>query len=370
MFFFYVTLAYIIPNIYVFFRINYLFIGKGYKLWYTLIYVLLVAVYPLTRYLPDNEMNLAIQILDTISGYLLPFYLYLFLSLLVYDLFLLLNLLLKIVPVQTRKSFLYRFYALSTLIFLSVIVVIGGVINLNTIRVSKYQISVPKKNSKIESLRVAFVSDIHIEQNLNPRFLEQFVKKVNVLQPDILLYGGDIVEGDSENETSEEMESILKKVQTKYGTFGVIGNHEFYGGQEDGVFFRKAQIKLLNDTIINIDNAFYLAGRYDQHFRNRKSISEILQNTSDDLPIILMDHRPTQLEEVSKTSTDVQFSGHTHNGQLFPINFIIHRMYELSWGYKKIGDTHFFVSSGLRLWGPPVKTAGKSEIMLVDINFE
>jgi predicted MPP superfamily phosphohydrolase len=370
MFHLYLTLAYTIPNIYVFFRINYLFIGKGYKLWYTLIYILLAAVYPLTRYLPDNEMNLAIQILDTVSGYLLPFYLYLFLSVLGYDLFMLLNLLLKMVSVKTRKSFRYRFYALTALILLSVAVVIGGVINLNTIRVSKYQVTLPKKNSIIDNLRVAFVSDIHIEQNLRLGFLEQFVLKVNTLQPDILLYGGDIVEGDNENETSEAMESILKKVQPKYGTFGVIGNHEYYGGQEEVVFFRKAQIILLNDTIINIGNAFYLAGRVDQHFRNRKSIEEILQNNSGDLPIILMDHRPTQLHEVSQTSVNVQFSGHTHNGQLFPINFIIHQMYELSWGYKKIRDTHFFVSSGLRLWGPPVKTVGKSEIIIVDFKFE
>ena len=370
MFHLYLSLAYTIPNIYVFFRINHLFIGKGYKLWYTLIYVLLAAVYPLTRYLPDNEMNLAIQILDTVSGYLLPFYLYLFLSVLGYDLFLMLNLLLKMVSVKTRTSFKYRLYALSALIFLSVVVVIGGVINLNTIRVSKYQVTLPKKSSDIDNLRVAFVSDIHIEQKLSLGFLEQFVSKVNALQPDILLYGGDIVEGDSENETSEEMESILKKVQTKYGTFGVIGNHEFYGGQEQGVFFKKANITLLNDTIIKIDNAFYLAGRVDQHFRKRKSIEEILQNNSADLPIILMDHRPTQLQQVSQTAVNVQFSGHTHNGQLFPINYIIHQMYELSWGYRKIRDTHFFVSSGLRLWGPPVKTAGKSEIMVVDITFE
>ena len=370
MFFFYVTLAYTIPNIYVFFRINHLFIGKGYKLWYTLIYVLLALFYPLTRYLPDNEMNLAMQILDTVSGYLLPFYLYLFLSVLGYDLFLLVNLAFKTVSVQKRKTFLYRLYTLSALIFLSVIVVIGGVINLNTILVSKYQVTLPKKNSNIESLRVAFVSDIHIERSLSLRFFRQFVGKVNALQPDILLYGGDIVEGDSENETTEAIESELRKIKTKYGTFGVVGNHEFYGGQEQGVFFKKAKIELLNDTIVNIDNAFYLAGRYDEHFRNRKSIEEVLQNNSADLPIILMDHRPTQLQEVSQTAVNVQFSGHTHNGQLFPINFIIHRMYELSWGYRKIRDTHFFVSSGLRLWGPPVKTVGKSEIMVVDFIFE
>jgi len=86
--------------------------------------------------------------------------------------------------------------------------------------------------------------------------------------------------------------------------------------------------------------------------------------------VIVMDHRPTQMQEVSQTVANAQFSGHTHNGQLFPINYIIHQLYELSWGYKKIRDTHFFVSCGLRLWGPPVKTAGKSEIMLVDFMFE
>jgi predicted MPP superfamily phosphohydrolase len=66
----------------------------------------------------------------------------------------------------------------------------------------------------------------------------------------------------------------------------------------------------------------------------------------------------------------MQFSGHTHEGQLFPINLIVQNIYELSWGYQKIRNTHFFVTSGLRLWGPPVKTAGKSEIMLVEIHFE
>ena len=93
-------------------------------------------------------------------------------------------------------------------------------------------------------------------------------------------------------------------------------------------------------------------------------------SASPDLPIILMDHRPTELQEVSHTAVDVQFSGHTHNGQLFPINLLTHSIYELSWGYKKIRNTHFFVTSGLRLWGPPVKTAGKSEIMLVEILFK
>jgi predicted MPP superfamily phosphohydrolase len=367
MFHFLITAAYIIPNIYVFFRLKNLFISKGYRIIYSIVYILMAAIYPLIEIFSKLSTNSFMQILASFTGYLIPFFLYFFLSVLLLDLFLMLNLLIKILTSENRKSFSFRFYTLSIMIFLSIVVVIAGAINLNTIRVSDYQIKIPAKNSKIDHLRVAFIADFHIEENTSFKFVEQFVRKLNALNPDIVLYGGDIVEGDSENETSEAIESAFKKIHSKYGAFGVPGNHEFYGGQEQGSFFENAGISMLCDTAIKINDAFYLVGRYDQHFRQRKPINVILEKTTSDLPIILLDHRPTELQQVSNTMVDVQFSGHTHNGQMFPINLITNSIYELSWGYKKIKNTHFFVTSGLRLWGPPVKTAGKSEIMLVDI---
>jgi uncharacterized protein len=363
------TLVYTIPNIYVFFRIKHLFINKQYQVWYILVYLIMAAIYPITQTYAHQHMNILMQVMSTVSGYLLPFFLYLFLSLLVFDLFLLLNLLIGAVPLDTRKSFSFRFYSLSIMIILSVAIVIAGAVNHNTIRVSKYRIEVPGKRTKADHLLIAFVADIHIQQNTRLRFIEHFVSKVNALNPDLMLYGGDLLEGDSDKETTSAIESELRKVRTKYGTFGVSGNHEFYGGNGQNDFFRESGIILLGDTIIRIDSSFFLAGRYDQHVEQRKSANELLGIISPDLPVILLDHRPTELQEVSRTGTDVQFSGHTHNGQLFPINLITRRIYELSWGHKKIKDTHFFVTSGLRLWGPPVKTAGKSEIMLVDVFF-
>lgn len=370
MFHLYIILAYIFPNIYVFFRIKNLFISKGYRLWYLLVYLLLAVIYPFGENYAHQELNFFTQLLSAVSGYILVFYLYLFLFVLLYDLFLLVNLLVRIVPSETRKSFSYRFKTFSAVIFLSVIIVLAGAINLNTIRVSKYQVDVQKRKAKADHLRVAFVADFHIQQNTSLSFVYQFVRKVNAQQPDILLYGGDIVEGGRENETTKAIESALKSIQTKYGVFGVLGNHEFYRGREQGTFFRKAGITILCDTVVSIDSSFYLAGRFDQHIRQRKTISEILGKIAPDRPIILLDHRPTELQEVRRTAVDAQFSGHTHNGQLFPINLFMHSMYELTWGHKKIGNTHFFVTSGLRLWGPPVKTAGKSEIMLVDFSFK
>ncbi len=347
-----------------------LFILKRYRPLYILIYILFAAIYPFSEIILRGNTNTVFRFLSIVSGYILPFYLYLFLSILLFDLFLLINHFIKLVSVEVRRSFSFRCSVLSTMIFLSVAVVVGGVINLNTIRVSEYKISVPKKNSHIAGLRVAFVADFHIQQNMSIRYVEQFVRKVNALKPDIMLYGGDILEGDRENEASDNIESALRTIHTKYGSFGVLGNHEFYGGQQKGSFFKKAHITILRDSVIDVDNSFYLAGRLDQRYRNRENINELLNGITPNLPIILLDHRPTELQEVSNTAVNVQFSGHTHNGQLFPLNYIIHQIYELSWGYKKINNTHFFVTSGLRLWGPPVKTAGKSEIMLVYIRFE
>jgi predicted MPP superfamily phosphohydrolase len=188
-------------------------------------------------------MNLLMQALSTVSGYILPFYIYIFLSVLLFDLFLLLNLLVRFVPSETRKSFSFRFYTLSAMIILSVAIVIAGAINLNTIRVSKYQVEVPRRQSNVDHLRVAFVADLHLQQNTRLRFIEQFVRKINALQPDLMLYGGDMMEGDRENETTETIESALRNIHAKYGVFGVTGNHEFYGGQEQESFFRKAGSK-------------------------------------------------------------------------------------------------------------------------------
>jgi len=370
MFHLYIALAYLFPNIYVYFRIRYLFIGKEYRFWYTLIYLLIASIYPLAERIAEYGLNPFIQILSSVSGYLLPFFLYLFLCILLFDLFLLVNRWAGIISASTMNSVRYRLLTLSVLIFISIMVVISGVINLNTIRVSKFTIEVPRKKSNIEHLRIAFVADIHLQQNTRIRFIKQFVRKIIALKPDLMLYGGDIVEGDNENETTREIESTMRNIVTRYGAYGVLGNHEFYGGQDQGDFFRKAGIVILYDTLINIDNSFLLAGRYDQHFKERKDIRAILEGVKPDLPIILLDHRPTDIQPVSFSAVDVQFSGHTHNGQMFPVNLITKNVYELSWGYKKIRDSHFFVTSGLRLWGPPVKTAGKSEIMLVDIFFK
>jgi len=363
-----IMLAYTIPNIYVFFRILQLFIGRGYRLKYTFIYLAIVAIYPASDLFNMGKLAFIGAGLAAISDYLLPFYLYLFLTILIYDIFLLINLLIKVLPAEKRKSMKFRKYCLSSIIIFSALVVLAGVINFRTIRTTEYSIEVPARFSGLNHLRIAFAADFHIDTETPVNFVKRFVDKIESVSPDIMLFGGDIVEG-HDGERMDEQEQLLKNINPKYGVYGVLGNHEYYRGQDRGSFFDKAGIELLRDSVITIENAFFIAGRLDSHFHDRKSVEELLETASDSLPLILLDHRPTELIEASKTRTDLQLSGHTHDGQMFPINLITRKVYLLSKGYMKIANTHFFLTSGIRQWRFPVRTTGKSEIMVIDINF-
>lgn len=364
-----ITLAYVIPNIYVFIRIWQVFINKGYKIYYTIIYLLIAAIYPLSNLFSEGDTDLLATIFTSIGNYILPFYLYLFLSVLLFDILLLINRLFKIISADKIKSTRFKITGLSSILFFAVAVVVAGVINFNTIRTSEYRIEIPGKSSVIQHLKIAFVADFHLQERTNVNFVERFAGMIAEINPDLMVFGGDIVEGDREDENMIVFEKLLREMKMKYGVFGVLGNHEYYGGQDKGSFFDKAGIKVLCDTILMLDNSFYLGGRYDSHFRTRKTIGDLMKSVPDSLPLILIDHRPTEIDQVSRTKVEIQLSGHTHNGQLFPINLITGKVYRLSWGHKKIGNTDFFVTSGIRLWGPPVRTTGKSEIMIIDITF-
>lgn len=364
-----ITLVYVLPNIYLFLRIGKLFINKGYRFVYALIYLFIALFFPLITLLSGREPGPLFNLLSTLAGYILPFYLYLFLFVLLIDILLLVNLFVRGISGEKLQSTRFKVAGFLSVVTGSVIVVIAGAINFNTIRTSGYEIDVPRKSAKIDRLKIAFVSDFHLGENTSIDFVSRFAKEISAIQPDLLLYGGDIVEGHREVNMGR-YEKILSGIKAKYGVYAVLGNHEFYRGQDKGGFFDRSGMNLLRDTVVMVDHAFNLAGRYDSHFNRRMSVGDLVKSVNDSLPVILMDHRPTELEQVSKNNVDVQFSGHTHDGQMFPINLILRNMYDLVWGYKKISHTHFFVSSGIRLWGPPVRTVGKSEIMVVTVNLK
>jgi predicted MPP superfamily phosphohydrolase/penicillin V acylase-like amidase (Ntn superfamily) len=251
-------------------------------------------------------------------------------------------------------------------LLLPALIVLAGIWNFHNLRVKTYEIEVPRKSSALSELRIAFASDFHLGAATAAGFMDAFVAKVNALEPDVVLLGGDILEGGRSEQALARFQAQFRRLRPRFGVFGVPGNHERYAGARADVF-AEAGIRLLQDEVVRVDDAFILAGRNDQRSRIRKPVAALLEGTPDDLPVILLDHRPTDLDGVSRSIAAIQLSGHTHHGQLFPVNLVTSHRYELSWGYKKKNQTHFFVTSGVQLWGPRVRTAGRSEILFLRV---
>jgi predicted MPP superfamily phosphohydrolase len=156
--------------------------------------------------------------------------------------------------------------------------------------------------------------------------------------------------------------------------YAVTGNHEYIGGVEEAcAYLEKHGVKMLRDTAVKVNNSFYLIGREDLMInrlahRKRKSLDEIMQGADKQYPLILMDHEPFGLDQARANGIDLQLSGHTHHGQLWPLNYITEMVYEKSWGYTQRGTTHYYISSGFGTWGPPVRLGNVPEILHITLH--
>ncbi len=336
----------------------------------TVLFLLLLPVYPLADRMAHSAGAGDLRVLISAGYYVLPYLLYFMLAVVLTDAALGGLRLLGAVQRETLQRPKVRHARLWAMVLVPAGIVLGGILNFAHLQVSSYSVEIPRKGSSLERLRIAFASDFHLGDLTAPGFMQGFVDKVNALRPDLVLIGGDVIEGDRRGEAAEVFASQFRRLRATYGVFGVLGNHEGFGGGNRDAFFAQSGITLLRDEVREIGGAFLLAGRNDGGRRDqaarRKSVTDLLRGAPAHLPLILVDHRPTDIDAVSRTSADIQFSGHTHLGQLFPVNFITSRQYELTWGYMKKGHTHFFVSCGVQLWGPRVRTVGVSEVMSVD----
>ncbi len=354
--------------IYSCFRVRNLIPRPGLKTIFVFFCILLCLGYPIAEVLSHRDISRWARY-PVLLGYLcLPYLLYLTLSVAAFETVIALARSVRLLSKATTSNVGFRSVCLACYLLLPALIVFAGVLNNTRLQVREYFVDLPQKSSGLSELKIVFASDFHLGQLTNDRLLERFVAKVNALQPDIILIGGDILEGHG-NENPGKFEVQFFKLKAKYGVYAVPGNHESHGSSPHD-FFAKSGMKLLEDRVEMIDKAFYLAGRKNGRLSKRKPIGDLLKNAPADLPIILFDHSPTDLENVSRSRVDLQFSGHTHNGQLFPVNLIVMPFqYELAWGTRIKRNVQFFVSSGVQAWGPPVKTAGNSEILYVKARF-
>jgi len=279
-------------------------------------------------------------------------------------------------------NFFYENYEQTKKIIAIVIISMVGIIvflgNLNKrdITIKTLELTIPKGDGKLSELNIVAVSDIHLSPIDGERLLERIVDKINSLKPDIIILAGDIVDDKAEVLEQRKIGESLKRLNPKYGIYTINGNHEFINGVDSSARYAEhLGIKVLRDEFVLIDSSFYIVGREDVSMnsftgRKRKSLEEIMSSINSDHPKILLDHTPVKLEQAENNGIDLQFSGHTHHGQIWPANIITKMIYEISWGYKKKGNTHYYVTSGAGTWGPPVRTGSKSEIVNFKITFK
>lgn len=217
-------------------------------------------------------------------------------------------------------------------------------------------------------LRIGMASDMHIGKLFGAKQLDDLAAIMNREKVDIILLPGDLMDDNVDAYRAENMRPSLEKLRAPLGVYATFGNHDLFGHQREiHEELTKAGIRVLDNESLVVDQRLLVVGRNDDRDKKRPSTEQLLANQNTDLPVLLMDHRPTEVEIHSKLPVDVQVSGHVHNGQVAPANLIVRFLNRLHYGYEAIGNGHFFVTSGYGFWGVPLRLGSQSEVWIIDV---
>jgi predicted MPP superfamily phosphohydrolase len=272
----------------------------------------------------------------------------------------------------------YTFYAGSIVIVVILALLVIGSRNAWSPIIRNYELVINKSISGTKKeWTVAVASDIHLGNVVGRKHLRRLVKRVNAMNPELILLPGDVIDDTIEPFIRNKMSDVLGQLKAKYGTYAVLGNHEYYGGHIEQYLeeMNKIGIKVLLDETVDIAGALYVAGRKDKTAESagpggRLQVSELFSGLNRNKPVILMDHQPTKFGDAAEAGADVMLSGHTHRGQFAPNHLFTRRLFELDWGYLRKGAMHVVVSSGFGTWGPPIRLGSRSEIIQLTIRFK
>ena len=300
--------------------------------------------------------------------------LYFFLAVVVFDLVRLVNHFLPFFPeAMTRAYGVWKFRVALVTVGAVVLLLGAGYLNARTPRVRELTFPVAKTMEGGQSMTIVAASDIHLGTIIGRERLRSLVDQINSLAPDVVLLPGDIVDEDLAPVVRENLGETLREIRARYGVFAITGNHEYIGGAEAACrYLAEHGIIMLRDSLAHLPNGVVIAGREDLSGRQfggvqRKPLKELLAGIDTSHPVILLDHQPFHLAEGAENGVDVQLSGHTHDGQLWPLNYITRAVYEVSWGYLRKGGTHIYVSCGVGTWGPPVRLGNRPEILHITL---
>lgn len=382
---------YIIVNGYLFARLFSALAGTGVlRALASLSLLFLAASFPagqiLSRHAPGKLSEL---LLVAGSLYIAPM-IYGFIFTVIADILRLLNGIVALTPVPPPFGVRGRLATVMAILALTLLVTFAGAWNAKNPVVRRFNVDrnaggitgAAAAPSADGNIRIAAVSDIHLGRMIGNAHLKKIVDLIVEEKPDIVLFMGDVIDdagwfasGARENHARE----LFSSLSPRLGVWAVPGNHEYYAGLAScKEFLASAGIRVLQDEWEKPGREILLVGRDDRSAerfgKGRRPLADILADArsqeapgSRDLPLIVMDHQPIGLQEAEDSDATLQLSGHTHKGQLMPVNLIVARLYERYYGPYRKGKTSYYISSGAGTWGPPVRTSGRPEVVIIDL---
>ena len=276
------------------------------------------------------------------------------------------------------------------IIFLTVAI---GSYSAKNITVKEYNVTINKPVKDISNLKIALIADTHLGYSVGYKMMEQMVDKINKQNVDLVVLAGDIFEPSTNTvDDIEKCKQALSKINSKYGVYATFGNHDIeeklfsgfssnkeendYRTEEMNKFLTDSGIKILDDEVIKLFNdSLYIIGRKDSEkpgfgTEKRKEITDLMENVDTSKPVIVIEHEPRNLENISKLGVDLHLAGHTHAGQLFPLTIGTNIMWKNAYGILKVNDMTSIVTSGIGVFGINLRVGTKSEISIVNVNFQ
>jgi predicted MPP superfamily phosphohydrolase len=253
----------------------------------------------------------------------------------------------------------------------SLVISVVGAFEAWDIKLEKVTLASKKIPTSLNGLRLVQISDVHLGLIVRHRRLRKILDAVKKADPDILVSTGDLVDGQINK--LDGLAEMLQSIKPRYGKYAVTGNHEFYAGLQDSLAFtRKAGFTILRNEGMSVTDYLNIAGvddRTQRYFDKSPEISEeaMLKLLDRKKFTLLLKHRP-EVDQKSLGLFDLQLSGHTHKGQIFPFNIITLLYFPIHWGIlNPLGHSFLYVSRGSGTWGPPIRFLSPPEVTLIEL---